>query len=219
MVSEAQRVPRRSSGLPAALGRVGKGVLRPADAAEVYARPSQEFARLVERGVLHKVATGYYVVVPLAARDRTWRPTLEAVAYGIAAADYGADGSILMGRSAARLHGVIPRALGVAVVAVDRDRPTIALADREATVVFVRRDTARLDAERVSTDLGSALATSVEQTVLDLARRPTLGGSPADAQEIVRALWPRADEQRLQALAQQQRMRATLRRARAWAGG
>ena len=69
------------------------------------------------------------------------RARLEAVAYGICAADYGADAVVLMGLSAARLHGAVPRALAVAVVAVGKNRPNLTLGDRDALVVFVRRET------------------------------------------------------------------------------
>lgn len=207
----------RTSGLPAALARTPFGVLRPLDAAAVYARPRQEFQRLTERGVLHRLATGYYAIVPPHARDRQWLPTLEAAAYGIAAADYGPIGAILMGLSAARLHGATPRALAIAAVAVEKNRPLLSLADRGATVQFVRRDTARLKAERVSTDMGTALVTTVEQTLLDLAHRPNLGMVPIEAQDAVRALWARADAIELEQIAGEQRLRAALQRARGWA--
>lgn len=209
---------KRASALPAPLARRPFGVLRPADAGAVYAHPRQEFLRLTDRGVLHKLATGYYATVPVQARDRAWRPSLEAAAYGIAAADYGAQGATLMGLSAARLHGAAARALAVAVVAVDRNRPNLRLADRDAIVLFVRRDTARLDVERVSTDLGFALVTTVEQTLLDLAHRPGLGGVPDEAHDAVKALWPRAHADQLELIASQQRLRAALRRARGWVG-
>lgn len=76
---------------------------------------------------------------------------------------------------------------------------------------FVRLDVASLHATLVSTDLGQALATTVEQTVLDLARSdPRLGD--LDAQEAIGALLPVCDPQVLGRLAGQQRMRATLRR-------
>ncbi len=209
----------RVSGLPPELARRPFGVLRPADAAAVYARPRQEFARLADRGLLHKIATGYYAVVPPHSTDRSWLPSMEAAAYGIAAVDYGPETVVLMGLSAARLHGAVPRALGVAVVAIDKNRPNVALADRNAYVVFVRRHTARLDAERLNTDLGGALTTTVEQTLLDLAHRPDLGGIPDEARAAVRALWQRADVGTLERLAGEQRLRAALRRARNWAEG
>ena len=43
---------------------------------------------------------------------------LEAAAAGIATAIYGPDDVIVMGPSAARLHGAIPRALATATIAV-----------------------------------------------------------------------------------------------------
>lgn len=207
----------RASGLPPELLRRPFAVLRPADARDVYSHPSNQFIRLTERGLLHKTATGYYAIVPPASVGRSWLPGLEAVAYGIGAADYGPGATVLMGLSAARLHGALPRALGIAVVAVPKNRPALSLADRQATVLFVRRDTDRLDAERLSTELGPALVTSVEQTLLDLARRPELGNVPAEARESVRALWPRADVDRLTEIAHTQRLRSSLTRARDWA--
>jgi hypothetical protein len=206
----------RASGLPPQLARLPFGVLRPADAVDTYANPPMEFARLAARGSLHKLATGYYAIVPPHATDRRWLPSLEAAAFGIGAADYGADGVVLMGLSAARLHGAVPRALTVAIVAVPKNRPKLLLADRIASIWFVRRDTARLDAERVTTDLGAALVTTVEQTLLDLAHRPHVGDVPDEAHAAIRALWPRADTDRLAEIATEQRLRAALGRARKW---
>lgn len=54
-----------------------------------------------------------------------------------------------MGLSATRRYGAIPRALAVAAVAVPKLRPRLELVDRTAAVLFVRRDTGRLDAERL----------------------------------------------------------------------
>jgi len=217
MDSEVINRTERASGLPPEIARRPFGVLRPLDARAVYARPGQEFQRLAERGVLHKLATGYYAVVPAHSTDRIWLPSLEAAAYGIPAADYGRDGAVLMGLSAARLHGAVPRALAVAIVAVQKNRPRLNLSDREAAIFFARRDPRRLDAERIDTDLGPALATTVEQTLLDLAHRPDLGGVPGEARDAVRALWARADSARLADLAGQQRLKAALLRAGNWA--
>ncbi|WP_230598307.1 MULTISPECIES: type IV toxin-antitoxin system AbiEi family antitoxin [Nocardiaceae] len=80
-----------------------------------------------------------------------------------------------MGVSAARLHGAIPRALATAVVAVPTRHDPIRLADREAVIRFVVRDMARLDAERIDTELGAVLVTTAKQTVFDLAMCPGLG--------------------------------------------
>lgn len=214
-----RRLAERVSGVPPQLVRRPFGVLRPADAVDVYASPPREFARLATRGALHKLATGYYAIVPAHSTDRRWLPSLEAAAYGIAVADYGPDGALLMGVSAARLHGAVPRAIAVAAVAVPKNRQNLVLGDRNATIWFVRRNTDRLDAERINTDLGAALVTTVEQTLLDLAHRPNLGGIPTEAHAAIRALWPRADAGRLAEIADEQRLRSALARARALVGG
>lgn len=204
----AQTVAR----VPPALLRRPLRVLRPRDAASTYAHPRPEFARLARTGALHRVATGYYAVIPDDQVGRGWRPELEAVALGIAAADEGIDTVALMGLSAARIHGAIPRALAIAIVAATRHRPTLRLADREATVVFVRRDVATLDLQRHTCELGNGWVTTIEQTVLDLAARPELGGLPREAHAAVQALLPRADRDLLTELAAAQRRRATLSR-------
>jgi hypothetical protein len=66
--------------------------------------------------------------------------------------------------------------------------------------------------------MGTALVTTVEQTLLDLAHRPDLGDVPAEAYDAVRALWSRADTEELERIAAEQRLRAALRRARDLAG-
>jgi hypothetical protein len=84
-------------------------VVRPQGGAGYYAHPRPEFARLARAGVLLRVATGYYAVVPDDQVGQGGRPELEAVALGIAAADQEVDTVALMGLSAARVHGAIPR--------------------------------------------------------------------------------------------------------------
>ncbi|MHB2022018.1 MAG: type IV toxin-antitoxin system AbiEi family antitoxin domain-containing protein [Mycobacteriales bacterium] len=209
---------RRSAtaGVPPEFARVPFGVIRPADAASVYAHPRTQIARLVEHGLLHPLAPGYYALVPRALVGADFRPTLEAAAYGVAAASYGADEVLLMGLSAARLHGALPRALSVAVVAVPVQRRALRLTDRPATVTFVRRDTRRLDGQRMRTDLGSALVTGVAQTVLDLAHRPDLGGAHAEAQAAAVTLLGRCDPALLAELATQQRLETARRRILRW---
>jgi hypothetical protein len=122
-----------------------------------------------------------------------------------------------MGVSAARLHGALPRAIGTAVVAVPSQRNPVALVDRTARIRFVKRDLARLDVERVRTELGPTLVTTPEQTILDLARRPGLGGAEDEVPDAVRILLARADSDLLDELAHAQRARASLRRAQSWA--
>lgn len=208
----------RGAELLAQLARQPLRTVGSAAAAAVSRHPRQQLARLVDRGVLHRAAQGYYVVVPQEYVGTAWLPGLEAVAAGIGSVMFGADDAILMGVSAARLHGVIPRSLGGAVVAAPRQRAALQLVDRDALVRFVARDTARLDAELIRTELGEALVTTPEQTVLDLARRPDLGDASVDVPAAIQALYQRCDRERLAELAAEQRMRATLERVTAMAG-
>nr|WP_246803625.1 type IV toxin-antitoxin system AbiEi family antitoxin [Cellulomonas hominis] len=117
--------------------------------------------------------------------------------------------------SAARVHGALPRAVATATVAVAAGgRRPVHLVDRAGTIRFVERDTAALDAERVRTDLGAALVTTPEQTVLDVAR---FRSADPEAPAVVRALWPRVDRVQLVQLARSSRGVAALRRAEAMA--
>ncbi|KQY33725.1 hypothetical protein ASD42_15870 [Nocardia sp. Root136] len=208
----------RSTVLPSELWRAPLRTLRPQDLAGIYAQPRPEIARLVDRGVLHRVAYGYYIIVPPDYVGRTWLPGLEAAAAGIASSIYGPDQAIVMGISAARVLGAVPRALATAVVAVPGQHRPIALTDRSAQVRFVRRDTEALDAERVETQLGPVLVTTPEQTVLDLARRPELGNAEAEVRPAIESLYRRSDSARLAQLATDQRRGAALRRAESWVG-
>ncbi|GAA1941493.1 hypothetical protein [Amycolatopsis minnesotensis] len=204
---------RTTARVPPELARRPIRVLRPQDAAGVYTHPRPEFARLTRTSALHRIATGYYAIVPDDQTGQNWLPDLESVAAGVAAADEGVDTVALMGLSAARVHGAIPRALAVATVAAGRHRRPLRLADRDATVLFARRAVPALDVERRAGELGPHWVTTVEQTLLDLAARPEFGDLPGEAHAAVRALLPRADRDILDELAVAQRRRAALRRA------
>ncbi|WP_067901171.1 type IV toxin-antitoxin system AbiEi family antitoxin domain-containing protein [Nocardia vaccinii] len=209
---------RRSASLPSELWRAPLRTVRPQDLADIYAQPRPEVARLADRGLLHRIAHGYYIIVPPDYVGRTWLPGLEAAAAGIASSIFGADQVVVMGISAARLLGAIPRALTTAVVAVPSQHRPIALTDRSARVRFVRRDTDALDAERIETSLGPALVSTPEQTVLDLARRPELGNAEAEVRSAIETLYRRCDSERLAQLATDQRLGVALRRAENWVG-
>jgi hypothetical protein len=186
-------------------------VLRPQDATGVYAHPRPEFTRLARSGALHRLATGYSAVVPDDRVGLPWLPDLESSALGIAAADEGSESVSLMGISAARVHGAVPRALGVAVVAASRHRATIRLADREASIVFVRRNIKHVEVERRPLELGQGWVTTVEQTIVDLASRPELGSVADESYGAVRALLLRADQNLLHDLSLSQRKAGKVR--------
>lgn len=199
------------------LASLKRGVLRPRDAAEIYVQPYAEFHRWEQEGVLLKVAHGYYALIPEAFRGEHWRPEIEALALGIGQADYGKSEVALMHISAARIHGAIPRALAVAVLAVPKQRPTL-----ETTcgrVIFVKRNVSTLKRIRVETELATGWVTSLEQTTLDLARRPDLvKGLSNEVHDAVRSLFARGNKQKLEVLARDQRMVATLDRVKELAG-
>lgn len=185
-----------------------------ADLADRYAHPRKEIREFEQAGVLHRLARGIYCAVPLDADPATWRPSLEAATAAVATALYGAQVPVLTTLTAARAHRALPRAIGAGHVAVPTYRRPAVLADRDATVRFAERDVATLDAVLIQTDLGPALATTPEQTVLDLAKGDPRG-EDLDAQQAIDALWPQCDPATLEEIAGRQRMRATLRRVAA----
>ena len=210
--------PRHSTPLPPSLARLPLRTVRPRDAEIAYSHPRSQLARLADKGLLHRVADGYYIVVPPEMVGRKWLPGLEAAAAGIASAIYGAENAVLMGVSAARVLSAIPRALATAVVAVPKQHRPITLTDRSAVVQFVKRETQRLDVERVHTPLGPALTTTPEQTTLDLAHRPLLGDAEGEIPSAIAALYQRSDKKRIETIAADQRLTAALLRAEIWAG-
>jgi hypothetical protein len=209
---------RTALSIPPDLAKRSNRVIRPRDAQGVYEHPRAEFARLTDRGVLRRLATGYYALVPQdRLGDKRWTPGIEAAALGMAQADYGAADVALMGVSAARHHGAIPRALAVAVVAVPKQRPQ--METEVGRIVFVKRDVGRLDLERIDVPLTSGWVTTIEQTLLDLSARPTLGNvERRDVDVAVKALATRADWTLIARLAKEQHKPAALDRAMHTAG-
>ena len=208
---------KHSTAVPASLAAFPLSTFRPTQAKQTYAHPGAEVARLHEHGLLHRLADGYYVVVPHGMEGRGWMPGLETAAAGIATAIYGADSIVVMGLSAARLHGAIPRAVATATIAVPEQHRPITLSDRTAVIRFVKRSTRGIDAERYETEVGPTLVTTPEQTILDLVHRPKLGGAEIEVPAAVAGLYARSDVTRLEALATEQRRIASLRRAEIWA--
>lgn len=199
--------------MPAALLAAQPPVLRPRDASW-WRNPRKELARLASQGLVASPAAGYFVVPPAGrAGDRRWRPTLEGFALALAQREQGIDAVAAMGTSAARLLGAYPRAVAVAVVAVPRQRR--ALTSEWGVVTFPAREVAKLDLQRVDTDLTAGWVTTAEQTLLDIADRPTLGGlGPVAASEVIVSLASRVDWELIHQLARAQRKRAAYARGR-----
>lgn len=216
-VGAGTRPTRAQVGVPRVLAAKALRTFRAQDANVAYAHPRPQLARLEKAGALHRPAWGYYIVVPQEHAGTDWMPALEAAAAGIAVATFAPARAPLMSVSAACVHGAIPRALSTAIVAAPARHDAIQLLDRPGRVQFVKRDTARLDVVPVTTELGRALVTSIEQTVLDLGRHPAIGVADDQIPEALRALLPRCDDAVLTELAGAQRLRSALARAKDWA--
>lgn len=176
-------------GLPVELARAEPAVVRPRDLTDRWAQPRKELHDLAQQGAVLRLAHGYYAVVPEEARGRQWMPSVEAAGLAIAQVDYGRDQAVVMGPSAARLLGHVPRALGTATIATPKQRPPLeTVAGR---VRFVTRAVASLDLQRTETELCRGWVTTPEQTLVDLVDRPGLGG--VDETDVLEALVSLAD--------------------------
>ncbi len=178
-------------------------------------RPDAELRRLAEQGTVLLLTKGFYALIPEDRRGAGthWRPTIEGVALGIAAAIYGANEVALIGPSAARSHRCYPRSLGSAYIAVPkqhRHRNTVL-----GEVRFVTRDMTKMDTVRIETDLGPGWATSPEQTALDLCRnRPAWNLTEEARTEMVHRLADRIDWDLIDQVAMSTRGVKTLHRLR-----
>ncbi len=179
-------------------------------------RPDAELRRLASAGTLLKLTKGFYALVPEDRRGAgtAWRPTIEGVALGMAAALYGTESVALIGPSAVRAHQCYPRTLGEAWVAVPeqhRERHTVA-----GTIRFATRDVTKLDTVRTDTDLGPGWVTSIEQTALDLCRnRPHWNITDTTRAEMLHNLAHRINWDLIDDIAAASRSSQTLRRLRA----
>lgn len=150
---------------------------------------------------MHTIASGVDVAVPDGVYDpQRWRPAFEAAAGAVSTAIFGEGRAVMMGLTAARMHRVVPRARARADVAVERRHAQVKLTDRDHGVVdFVRRDLAALDVQPMTTELGTVLVTTPEQTLVDLALDRTADPDLDDVTEAMRGLarkvnWVKVEE-------------------------
>jgi predicted transcriptional regulator of viral defense system len=212
-VEPASKAKRHAAGVPEQLWRRPVRVVRPRDANGIYSDPSEQFGRLTRRGLLLRLAPGYFALVPpdRVGSNPPWVPPLADAGWAIAAADYGVDAVALCGSSAARHHGLIPRAMAVAYVATPKQRPRLHVTDGE--VRYSRRDVTALDVERIRTQLGDGWVTTLEQTALDLLARPDRWKLPSeDLEQAVGATRSRLDIQLVTELAGRQHRPSALAR-------
>lgn len=196
--------------LPHVVTRRPLRTFRPRDLRDTVSNPRVQVARWVEQGRVVRLADGYAMAVP-DDQGPEWRPSIEAAAAGIGAAIAGPRNAALMGLSAARIHQALPRALSVALVALAKQHRPVRLRD-SGHVIFAARDLARLDLRVETVEFDRALVTTPEQTVLDLAARPGLGGEPDEARQAALALTGQCNDEALWELARHQRALAPLER-------
>jgi hypothetical protein len=102
-------------------------------------------------------------------------------------------------------------------VAVPKQRPPLHTDLGE--IVFVKRDVRRLDLERVETELTTGWMTTAEQTALDIAARPGLGGiEESDCRSILRAFAREIDWTLVEELARDQHRPGALAKVKEAAG-
>jgi len=193
------------------LARSDRYILRIRDFDEQYAK--QDFFRMEANGAILRVAHGAYILIPERERrrDPDWRPPLERVAHGIAAAAFGMDQVALVGPSAARVHGALPRPLGIATVSYPSTRPRD-IETLVGTVRTYRRSIDQMDVVRLNNDLVNGFVTSVEMTMLDLASKvPKWPIALTDRHEAIRLLAARADWDLINEIADQYRKRTALK--------
>lgn len=218
-MERAQKSVRHAAGVPETLWQRSVRVVRPRDANDLYKDPTKQFARLARRGLLLRLAPGYFALVPpeRVGSQPPWTPPLTEAGWAIAAADYGIDAVAICGSSAARHHGLVPRALAVAYVAIPKQRPRLHIDDGE--VRYTMRDVAALDVERIRMQLGDGWVTTLEQTALDLVARPDRWGlTPEDLEQAVGATRSRLDLQLVAELAGRQHRPSALARLLEGAG-
>lgn len=171
------------------------------DVDDVEVNAARKLKRLEGIGAVTRIAKGVYTVPPNGADGRRWKAPLEAAALALATVRFGERQAVLMGPSAARHWGAIPRALGVAQVAVNgaTSRP-MRLIDGTA-VTFVVRDLTRLDTTVERTALGDALVTTPAQTFYDLLARGRHNGDAEATQEAITNLTHRVTPDEIAAIA------------------
>jgi predicted transcriptional regulator of viral defense system len=203
----------RATPLPMEIATRSLRVIRPRDASTIYRNPPREFSRLTRAGLLLPIARGYYAIPPMELLGiDSWRPAPESIALAIAMVDYGKESVALAGISAARVLDALPRALAAGVVAVPATRNT--LRTIAGPLTFWTRHTSQLQTQKTRTELATGWVTTPEQTLLDLADAPDLGGmSPATASEAIWALATRVDWGSVFDLSVRQRRRAAYTRA------
>ncbi|WP_417561821.1 hypothetical protein [Microbacterium sp.] len=190
-----------------AVARAPLHTVRLRDLAGLGANVWRAVDRLTEQGALTRIVHGVYSTPPDGRDGRTWKPPFEAAALALATARFGARQVALMGVSAARHWGAIPRAIGVAHIAVPRGGYAPTTLDRGGIVRFIPRDLDRLDLIVERTALGDGLVTTPAQTLFDLLVRRDTDELATEIAGAVRNLVPLVQTDEFEKVARRQNRR------------
>jgi hypothetical protein len=139
-------------------------------------------------------------------------PGVRVGARGLATGSARQDQVALMHISAARIHGVLPREIALAV-GVTSQRPSLSVGS--GRIRFMKRKVDILDLQRTVTPLVEGWVSTREQTLLDLVVHPRLEGLDGEVVgEAVAQLADDVDWGRVTQLAVAQRRAGVLARAR-----
>lgn len=154
--------------------------------------------RLVEQGAVKRLAQGLYTVPPGGRDARRWKPTIEQAGIAIAVARFGDRQAAMTDITAARHWAAIPRAVGVATIAVPRAGYAPVALDDGGTVRFIPRKLDELDLTLERTELGAALVTTPAQTLFDLLMKPGRADMEEEALQAAANLQPRVTAEDLE---------------------
>lgn len=137
----------------------------------IYGNASAELARLEDRGVVVRIAYGYFFLVPEIYRkpNTLWKPTIEEAALGVAIHDYGVKNVALIGPSVLRILGQYPRPLNIAFVAIPKQRPAIKTPWGE--IRFIKRDLTTYELNYKQTENIAGYITTRDETFIDLLKK------------------------------------------------
>lgn len=194
-----------------AIERAPLRTVRLRDLARFGTNPWRALDRLAEQGAVKRLAQGIYTVPPDGRDGRTWKLGLEDAAIAIATARFANRQVAMTGLTAARHWAAIPRAIGVATIAVPRAGHDPVHLYGGGVLRFIPRDLGRLDLILDRTALGDALITTPAQTLFDLLIRPAQGGLPDQAAAAAQNLMPRVTAGELEEVAQGKRVNDAVR--------
>lgn len=147
--------------------------------------------RLAEQGAVKRLTQGIYTVPPGGRDARRWKPPIEEAGIAIAVARFGDRQAAMTDITAARHWAAMPRAIGVATIAVPRAGYAPVTLDDGGTVRFIPRKLDELDLALERIGQGNALVTTLAQTLFDLLMRPDRAGLPEEAIQAAANLQPR----------------------------